>query len=292
VGSTFPAEVGGKLAATVVQYVKRTMEPVILSDAAADPRFAADPYVAACRPKSILCLAMVHRGRLTGILYLENNAFYDAFALARLELLQVLASQAATAVENSRLYTSVQEMTEELKRSNESLAVEVAQKTEKLRLANEQLSTELAQREVTERERASLQEEIIRAQKDRLAELSTPFIPITERIMVMPLIGEMDVERAEQVLITALKGAQSHRAEVVILDITGVTQINTSVAGSLLRAAGALRMLGAQVVLTGIRPEIAQILIALEIDFSGIVTRGTLRSGIAYALGRSRIGAV
>jgi anti-anti-sigma factor len=121
-----------------------------------------------------------------------------------------------------------------------------------------------------------------------LAELSTPLIPITDEIMVMPLIGTMDAERAQQVLETALHGAQARRAGIVIIDITGVRIVDSSVAATLRRAASALRMLGAEVVITGIRWAVAETLVELDLDFAGTVTRGTLQSGIAYA--RQRTG--
>jgi anti-anti-sigma regulatory factor len=230
---------------------------------------------------------MVQKGHLTGILYMENNAAQDAFTPRQVEHCGLLASQAAIAVENALLYESVRSMSDELKRSNEALESKVARRTEQLRDANERLSGELAERERGEQERARLQEEIILAQSARLMELSTPVIPITDRIMVMPLIGSMDAQRAQQVLSAALEGVEAHRADVVILDITGVRQIDSGVACTLIRTAGALKMLGAQAMLTGISPEVAQTLVGLGISLEGIVTMGTLRSGIAHALRRS-----
>ena len=102
---------------------------------------------------------------------------------------------------------------------------------------------------------------MIEAQRARLSEMSTPLIPITDRIMVMPLIGTVDPERAAQVLEVALEGAAQRRAAVVILDITGIKQIDTQVMQTLLQSATALRLLGAQAVLTGIRPGLAQFLV-------------------------------
>ena len=78
-----------ELAASVVQYVSRSKETLVLPDAAADPRFARDPYVASQRPRSVLCLAMQHRGRLVGVLYLENNAATNAFSVERVDLAAV-----------------------------------------------------------------------------------------------------------------------------------------------------------------------------------------------------------
>lgn len=277
VGLSIPAESRADLALHVVQYVARTRETVCLGDAARASRFAADPYIAGGLPRSILCLPLLHQGRLTGVLYLENTLVRDAFTSNRIELLGLLSSQAAVAVENALLYADVQ-------RHRATLEVEVGRRTEELSAANARLELELGERARSEQERAQLQEEIIMAQNTRLAELSTPMIPITDRIMVMPLIGMMDAPRAQQVLETALFGAKESRAKVVILDITGMKLVDAGVASVLVSAAGGLRLLGAQVVITGIRPEVAQALVSLDIDLRGMLTLGTLQSGIAHAL--------
>ncbi|MDI1451023.1 AAA family ATPase [Polyangium sp. 6x1] len=286
-GLSTPLEQSADLPRTIVQYVARTKEPMVLGDAGVDSRFAADPYIAKTSPKSVLCLAMVQKGELGGILYMENNAVKEAFTPRQTEHCTLLASQAAIAVANALLYQRLEVMTGELKRSNEALESEVARRTAELYDANEHLSRELSERARGEEERARLQEEIIRAQNARLLELSTPMIPITDRIMVMPLIGAIDEQRAEQVLTTALEGVQTHRAEVVIIDITGVKVMDTAVASTLLRTASALKLLGAEAMLTGLSREVAQTLICLGLDLGGIVTMGTLRSGIARALKRS-----
>jgi rsbT co-antagonist protein RsbR len=98
----------------------------------------------------------------------------------------------------------------------------------------------------------------------------------------MPLIGAFDSARAGQVLATLLHGIERSRARVAILDITGVPLVDTQVAKELLTAAQAVRLLGAQIVLTGIRPEVAQTLVGLGVDLSAIVITSTLQNGIAY----------
>jgi rsbT co-antagonist protein RsbR len=126
-------------------------------------------------------------------------------------------------------------------------------------------------------------EETIRAQNAALAELSTPLIPISDDVTVMPLIGAVDSRRAQQVMETLLEGIAQTRARVAILDITGVPVVDTQVANALIRAAQSVKLLGAQVILTGIRPEVAQTLVGLGADLSAITTRSSLQSGIAYA---------
>ena len=134
------------------------------------------------------------------------------------------------------------------------------------------------------------QEEALRAQAAALAELSTPIIPITKEIVVMPLIGLLDARRVERATSALLAGITARRARVAIVDITGVSVMDTLVAEGLLRAARAVQLLGAEVVITGIRPEVAQTWVSLHVDLGGIGTRGTLQDGIAFALGRSQRG--
>ncbi|WP_437543968.1 AAA family ATPase [Sorangium sp. So ce367] len=286
VGLSLPLEQSGDVAQAVVRYVARTKEPVILNAAAQDSRFAADPYVIARRPRSVLCVALSHRGRLTGVLYLENNAAFGAFTASRLEVCEMLSSQAAIAVENALLYAKVEAASAELRRANEGLEGEVGRRTAELREANDRLARELVERERTETMRTALQEEILRVKDERLAEMSTPLIPISDRVVVMPLVGTVDPPRALQLMATALEGVQARGASVVIIDITGVKLVDTEVASLLIRTADALRLLGARAVLTGISPRVAQTLVAMGVDLGRMVTKQTLQSGIAYAMGR------
>jgi anti-anti-sigma factor len=145
---------------------------------------------------------------------------------------------------------------------------------------------DITQRKAMEAEIEASQQQIIAVQQAALRELSTPLIPITDNTMVMPLIGTIDSARAQQVLETMLEGVAQHQANLVILDITGVQMVDTQVANALIRAAQAVKLLGAQVVLTGIRPDVAQTLVHLGTDLAGLITHSTLQAGIAYALQR------
>lgn len=129
-----------------------------------------------------------------------------------------------------------------------------------------------------------LQAEVIAAQQAALAELSTPLIPIAPGVVIMPLVGSLDTHRAGQLVHTLLAGVEQQRARVVIIDITGVTVVDSHVARTLLQAAQALRLLGARVILTGTRPEVAQTLVGLGIDLHGLITYGTLQQGIASVI--------
>lgn len=142
-----------------------------------------------------------------------------------------------------------------------------------------------------EQERAAVQQELIQTQAALLAERGSPLIPITDDILVMPLIGAVDAERGRQLIDTLLQGVSHSQARVAILDITGVRSVDTSAASALTSAAQALRLLGVEAVLTGIRAEVAQTLVSLGVSLQGITTRATLQSGIAYAQKRLRPGA-
>jgi PAS domain S-box-containing protein len=137
-------------------------------------------------------------------------------------------------------------------------------------------------------ERAALQARLIEAQREALRELGTPLIPIADSVIAMPLIGAIDEDRAKRLLEVLLEGVASQRASAAIIDITGVKVVDAVVAETLVRAARAASLLGADVILTGIGPALAQALVDLGADLGGVVVRGTFQSGIAYALGRSQ----
>jgi len=187
------------------------------------------------------------RGKTQGVMLLES-ARADACPPEDRLLLERIASVITVALENSRLFAQVAQRTAELR-----------QDQERLQAINKGLVA---------------------------LSLSTPLLPIGDQVVVLPLIGAMGPERFEQVLETLLQGVKTHGARVAILDITGVAVVDDQVANGLIGAARAVQLLGAQIVLTGIRPEIAQTLVGLGIDMQGITTRGTLQSGIAYALGQ------
>ncbi|MDW8144823.1 MAG: PAS domain S-box protein [Roseiflexaceae bacterium] len=146
------------------------------------------------------------------------------------------------------------------------------------------LSRDITKQKRAERERQAMQEQIIQAQQAALRELSTPLVPIADGVVAMPIIGTIDTMRAQQIMEVLLQGIADHSADIAILDITGVKVVDTQVAGALIRAAQAARLLGAQVVLTGISPEIAQTLVHIGAEMREMVAKPTLQQGIAYAL--------
>lgn len=143
--------------------------------------------------------------------------------------------------------------------------------------------TELKDAEA-ERNQAMLREQVLRTQQESLLALSTPLVPIGDDLLAMTLVGGLDERRADRVLTTLLEGVSRSGARLVILDVTGVPDVDGRTADALLRAARAVSLLGAEVVLTGIRPEVARTLVELGTDLGSIITRSTLKAGIVYAL--------
>jgi PAS domain S-box-containing protein len=172
--------------------------------------------------------------------------------------------------------TTVRDVTER-KRTNDALQEAYAEMERKV----EERTAEL-RHEVAERER--LQEEIIEAQRQALRELSTPIIPIMDRIIVMPLVGSIDSMRARDITRSLLAGIREHRGRVVILDITGVPIVDSGVADHLNRTVQAARLKGARTIITGISDAVAETIVDLGIDWSGIETLSDLQSGLFAAL--------
>lgn len=121
-------------------------------------------------------------------------------------------------------------------------------------------------------------------QKVALQELSASLIPVVDKVSIMPLVGTIDTERAKLIMENLLEGVVQQRADVVILDITGVPVVDTMVAHHIIQAADAVRLVGAKCMLVGIRPEIAQTIVALGINLSDFTTTSTLRRGMQEAL--------
>ena len=131
-----------------------------------------------------------------------------------------------------------------------------------------------------------LQQEIIAAQRSMIQELSTPIIPISDKILVLPLVGAIDSARAQQIMETMLEAISQHQAAVLIIDITGVAMVDTGVAHYLLQAARAAQLLGTRVILVGISPEVAQTVVQLGVDLSSLPTYRSLQVGLEHTRAR------
>jgi signal transduction histidine kinase len=129
---------------TLVNYVARTRESVILNDAPSEGRFTADPYISQSQPRSVLCVPVINQGQLIGILYLENALTPNAFTPGRIEILQVLAAQAATSIENARLYAKLEEYSRTLEQKVEQRTAELEQAKQRAEAANQTKSAFLS----------------------------------------------------------------------------------------------------------------------------------------------------
>ncbi|WP_254789718.1 STAS domain-containing protein [Variovorax sp. OV329] len=130
-------------------------------------------------------------------------------------------------------------------------------------------------------------EEIIRRQQEELLELSTPVVKLWEGVLAVPMIGVLDSSRTQLVMETLLQSIVETGSEIAIIDITGVPTVDTLVAQHLLKTVTAIRLMGADCIISGIRPQIAQTIVHLGIDLQGISTKASLADALLLALTRS-----
>jgi rsbT co-antagonist protein RsbR len=130
-------------------------------------------------------------------------------------------------------------------------------------------------------------EEIIHRQQQSMLELSTPVVTLWQGILALPLIGTLDSERTQVVMESLLRRIVETGASIAILDITGVPTVDTLVAQHLLKTVAAARLMGADCIISGIRPQIAQTIVHLGVDLNNVVTKATLADAFAVALKRN-----
>jgi len=126
-------------------------------------------------------------------------------------------------------------------------------------------------------------ERIIRQQQEAIRELSTPVLQVRERLLILPISGVIDPQRARQLTEQLLRAIRANRAKVVVIDVTGVAAMDSGVANHLVQTVEASRLLGATVIVTGLSPEIAQTLVTIGVDLSEMATVGDLQGGIEEA---------
>jgi rsbT co-antagonist protein RsbR len=126
-------------------------------------------------------------------------------------------------------------------------------------------------------------ERVIRQQQEAIRELSTPVLQVRERLLILPIIGVIDSQRARQLTEQLLRGIRNNRAKVVVVDITGVPTIDSTVANHLVQTVEASRLMGASVIITGLSSEIAQTLVTIGVDLSKMNAVGDLQGGIEEA---------
>jgi anti-anti-sigma regulatory factor len=119
---------------------------------------------------------------------------------------------------------------------------------------------------------------------ERVHELGSPIIPLGRGVIAMPVIGMVDSRRAVDITAELLQGVEKHRASVAIVDITGVPVVDAAFGMTLLHMAQAVQLLGAEPVLTGVSPAVAEALVNMGLDFSLVTPQATLQEGLDYAL--------
>lgn len=143
---------------------------------------------------------------------------------------------------------------------------------------------DITERKQGEKERIYLQQKIIEAQNQAIKELATPIIPIMDRIIVMPIVGSIDTMRAKDITRALLDGIGKYHAKIVILDITGVAIVDSGVAAYLNKTIQAARLKGAHTIVTGVSDAVAETIVDLGIDWSGLETMADLQTGLLAAL--------
>jgi rsbT co-antagonist protein RsbR len=133
-------------------------------------------------------------------------------------------------------------------------------------------------------------EEVIRRQHEDMLELSTPVVKVWDGILALPMIGTLDSQRTQVVMESLLQRIVESGAEIAIIDITGVPTVDTLTAQHLLKTVTAARLMGADCIISGIRPQIAQTIVHLGVDLADIVTKATLADAIKYALRQMGLG--
>jgi rsbT co-antagonist protein RsbR len=126
-------------------------------------------------------------------------------------------------------------------------------------------------------------EEVILRQTDEITEISTPVIRVWEGILALPIIGTLDSARTQVVMESLLQEIVDRRASIAILDISGVPAVDSLIAQHLIKTVSATRLMGAECIISGVRPEIAQTIVHLGIDLSNIITKSSLASALEYA---------
>ena len=195
---------------------------------------------------------MVHAGRWVGLVPFTWVGESHEFGEQETETYRALAGLAAPIVENRRLLAQTQQS--------------------------------LLERQESEAERERLQQEVIQAQRRAIQELSTPVIPVMDRIIIMPLIGSIDTMRARDITRSLLVGITQHRAKIVIVDVTGVSIMDSGIVNHLNKTIQAARLKGAHTIVTGISDSVAEAIVDLGIDWGEITTLSDLQTGLLTAL--------
>lgn len=194
-----------------------------------------------------------------------------------IDVLVHLASQVTSALTSVNLHHALFE-----ERNN--LDAKVQERTRELQQAQEALQQQYIKAQQSSTIQQQLQQSLIQMQDDQLRELSAPLIPLNDTTLLLPIIGTIDDRRVVMIMETLLEGIAEHQADFAIVDVTGVREVDMSIAQALVRIARSVRLLGASVILSGISPALAKTLVEIGTDMSDIVLRRTVQTAIAWVM--------
>lgn len=238
----------------------------IVNDPASHPEHVETPE-GHPRVTCFLGVPLKQAGQTIGMIGLANKT--GGYELADQEAIEALSVAFVEALKSKRSEIEVRGYRDNLERM-------VEERTAELRASKEQLETEAA-----ERKRA---QETIQRQAEEILEISTPVMQVWEGVVIAPLIGTLDSQRTERFMERLLESIVETRSPVALVDITGVPTIDTQTAQHLVETITAVRLLGAEVALTGVSPAIAQTLVQLGVDLSTVATRSSLAAGLSVAM--------
>ncbi len=279
---TFPEDLRLAVGEGMIGHAAATGETQVSGDVSKNPYYVRK---AGEITRSELAVPIKSGQMVIGVLDLQSDEF-DTFDESDVIAMETLADQVAGAIESAWLHERIQQELTERKRVEKALQKAYAEVEKQVEEQTAELQREIAERKRAEEEREHLQQEVIEAQKRAIQELSTPIIPIMNRIIVMPLIGSIDTLRARDITRALLAGIREHRAKVVILDITGVPIVDSGVASHLNKTIQAARLKGTHAIVTGISDAVAETIVDLGIDWSGIETLSDLQTGLRVALAK------
>ena len=238
------------------------------------------PASAAAQAEADQLIAALHEAiRADGDAAQLDSAVWDKVRNVLRSLSQSRAAQGATAGETSQFILSLKRplftgLQSHLAADPQALIAAI--------WALSSLVDKLAQWTVTVYQRS--REDVIARQQQELLELSTPVVKLWEGVLAVPMIGTLDSARTQMVMESLLQRIVDTGSELAIIDITGVPTVDTLVAQHLLKTVTAIRLMGADCIISGIRPQIAQTIVHLGIDLQGITTKATLADALALAL--------
>ncbi|UQA58423.1 AAA family ATPase [Polyangium aurulentum] len=256
----------------IVHYVARTGENVVLGDAERAEQFSGDPWLSTGKARSLLAAPVGKRGRVVGVLYLENELAAFAFTPERVELLRMLSTQMAISIENALLYASLER--------------KVQDRTAALEKAHAEIVTLSDEQQRSQAEMLAQSQSLIERQKELIRALSTPILQVWDGVLALPLIGSLDGQRAADITERLLARVASSGTRHAIVDVTGVDTLDGQAAELLVRIGRAVQLLGARAMITGLHANAARTLVSHCVDLQGIETRANLRDGLRLCLRR------